>query len=69
MKFTSLSIVALLLLAPMAPANGEERPLLVADPARDLLSGQAWDEFCERLKQIGKVVVSDDVPTGELVRA
>jgi hypothetical protein len=69
MKFTSLSIVALLLLAPMAPANGEESPLLVADPARDLLSGQAWDEFCERLKQIGKVVVSDDVPTGELVRA
>ncbi|MCE2391006.1 MAG: DUF1214 domain-containing protein [Proteobacteria bacterium] len=38
--------------------------------ARDkLMSGAAWEEFCDRLKALGSEVLRPDVPGGELERA
>ncbi len=35
----------------------------------DLMSGRAWEAFCERLKAVGSEILRDDVPAGELDRA
>jgi len=33
------------------------------------MSGQSWDEFCDRLKQLGQIVRRSEAPTSELDRA
>ena len=37
--------------------------------AKKLLAGESWEEFCERLKQLGKLVQSDDVPETDIERS
>ena len=33
------------------------------------LSGRSWDEFCDRLKELGQVIRRPETPTGEIDRA
>jgi hypothetical protein len=37
--------------------------------ARDVVSGAAWDEFCDALKQAGRQVLRDEAPASPLDRA
>ena len=36
---------------------------------RRIASGQAWEEFCDRLKEAGKIILSPEAPDGEIDRA
>jgi hypothetical protein len=40
-----------------------------ADPAQSVLSGQAWDDFCDALKDAKRFILRPEAPAGELDRA
>ena len=37
-------------------------------PEAQLLAGESWEEFCDRLKALGKIVLSEGVPETEIER-
>lgn len=49
--------------------NAQGKTSVADTPAAQLLSGESWEVFCSRLKELGKVVLSDGVPESELERA
>ncbi|MFP6663928.1 MAG: hypothetical protein VCC00_07005 [Deltaproteobacteria bacterium] len=70
MKFALFLAIVLTLLAMGGPARAESEPAVSsASPASRVLSGEAWEQFCDRLKAAGKMITSDGVPDTELDRA
>lgn len=43
--------------------------IAASNSSAQLMTGQAWEDFCEQLKAAGKVILRDDVPGSELDRA
>jgi hypothetical protein len=39
------------------------------DPFAKAMTGQSWDEFCDRLKELGQIIRRPEAPTSELDRA
>lgn len=62
-------LLILMLLALPTSIVAQEAPSASDASATELLSGESWEEFCERLKQLGKTVISDDVPKTDIERA
>jgi hypothetical protein len=62
----SAFLVALGALPGVAAAKGSAA---AADPAAALVSGEAWDRFCDSLKSAGRYVLQDGAPDGGLDRA
>lgn len=64
----SFRVIVILLLLPTS-IHAQENLSGSDAPAKQLLTGESWEEFCERLKQLGKTVLSEDVPETEIDRA
>lgn len=69
MKRVPATLLAFLFLSFSTYVYAEAKPLVPDDPAKQLLAGESWEEFCDRLKQLGKIVLSEGVPKTELERA
>ena len=69
MTLVLLRTLLLVSLAVPMSVLAEEAAAPATDPATQLLSGESWEAFCERLKLLGEVVQSSGVPDTELERA
>jgi hypothetical protein len=67
-KFAFSPLLVVLFLSLTASSIAQETASVSDSPAKQLLAGESWEEFCERLKQLGKVVLSDGVPKTEIER-
>ena len=65
-KFAFSPLLVVLFLSLTASSIAQETASVSDSPAKQLLAGESWEEFCERLKQLGKVVLSDGVPKTEI---
>jgi len=69
-RFPAAGLAAITLAGASIPlAAGSAPDAATENVSQAVMSGQAWEAFCERLKVVGKVALASDVPGTELDRA
>jgi hypothetical protein len=69
-RFRAAGFVAITLAGASFPlAAGSAPDAATENVSQALMSGQAWEAFCERLKEVGKEALASDAPGAELDRA
>ncbi|NQZ99412.1 MAG: DUF1214 domain-containing protein [Myxococcales bacterium] len=64
MSFARIAVLTLLIAAAPTVAAPKE-----ATPSEALMSGEAWAQFCDRMKRVGETILSDDFPGSAQDRA
>lgn len=68
-RFRAAALVACLGTASFPLAAGSLPDVAEGEVSKAVMTGLAWEAFCERLKEAGEVVLASDAPGSELDRA